>query len=73
MQTSDAQTVKYADYVAEPELGCEDCLLREQHGQPRYLRIRHVDRGRIMPSGRKLDERCETCGGSEIVPRPRSW
>ena len=52
---------------------CEDCLLREQGNQSRYLRIPHSDRGRLLPNGRPLTERCETCGGSGRAPYRRCW
>ena len=65
--------LKYVGYLVEDGLTCDDCLLREQERHPMYLRIRHVDRGRILPSGRKLDERCESCGGLGRIPYSRVW
>src|SRR5690349_10984828 len=50
---------------------CDDCLLRRQMRQPAYMRVRHVDRGMPLPTGRLLDVRCETCGGTQRVPYPR--
>jgi hypothetical protein len=52
---------------------CEDCILREHEGQPRYMRMRHSDKGRLLPNGRKLKNGCEACGGSGRVPEPRFW
>ena len=52
---------------------CEDCLCREHAHQPRYMRMRHSDRGRLLPTGKPLSERCEACGGSGRVPFARFW
>lgn len=52
---------------------CEDCLIRKQHGQPTFMRVKHTDKGIILPTGKALDERCEACGGARRVPYPRSW
>lgn len=52
---------------------CEDCLLRRQEGHPTFMRIKHTDRGKTLPTGRTLDERCEACGGARRVPAPRHW
>ena len=51
---------------------CEDCLLRQQQNQPARMRIRHSDRGKPMPTGRPLDEKCEACGDAERV-MARVW
>ena len=55
------------------ETECDDCLLRQQERHSMYLRIRHVDRGVLLPTGRKLDERCEACGGTGRIPYARVW
>jgi len=52
---------------------CEDCLIRRQHGQPTFMRVKFSDREIVLPTGRKLDERCEACGGARRVPHARSW
>ena len=52
---------------------CEDCLMREHECQPRYIRMRHSDKGRLLPTGRKLTNACEACGGSGRVQYERFW
>lgn len=65
---------KSASKEQEPiTLGCPDCALRDDAKQPRFMRVRHTDRGLLLPTGRPLDERCEMCGGSGRVFHERAW
>jgi hypothetical protein len=52
---------------------CPDCNLRHDQKQANFLRLRHNQRGRLLPNGRLLSERCESCGGGGRVVAERAW